>query len=176
MVTVPAVVDACSTNSLGLTILVAHHPPRLSLHSIQDGHELQSIPLEPESALTGVWWLKHTPKPVPEVWKREEIIVRQALCAEICSPDAARLRALYIAKLAPARPFQRLLPTVSGGLTLSGSDRTQVDRGIRIRRPSVPQPHTGAPTCDRVLASAVPQPRAVVHSPVRIRAARRAGR
>lgn len=99
---------------LGLTILVAHQPPRLSLHSIQDGQELQSIPLRVDNShLTGVWWLKNTPQPVPEVWKREELIVRIyiSIC-EHASPTAARFRALDVTQLAAARSVQGLLPAV----------------------------------------------------------------
>ncbi|KIO23930.1 hypothetical protein M407DRAFT_26630 [Tulasnella calospora MUT 4182] len=48
----------------GLQIAVAHDPPRLSFHSVHNGAELRSIPLQiSQKRLDGIWWMQG-PDPV----------------------------------------------------------------------------------------------------------------
>lgn len=62
----------------GQAIALIHHPPRVTVHSVQDGHEEHSPPLVhklSESArLTGVWWLKNEKQTevdsIPDVFRR----------------------------------------------------------------------------------------------------------
>lgn len=63
---------------------MAHHPPRLSLHSIQDGVELSSTVLQTnvdDNHIIGVWWLKDAPvaeRPGPaDPFERKGNIVRR---------------------------------------------------------------------------------------------------
>jgi len=74
----------------GMSILISHHPPRLSIHSIQDGRQERSVsfPLVSNGSatdfrVTGVWWLKHENPPrkepeMPDFFKRNKTIVRFA--------------------------------------------------------------------------------------------------
>ncbi|KAG8875903.1 hypothetical protein FRB97_004639 [Tulasnella sp. 331] len=56
----------------GLEIAVAHHPPRLSIHSVHDGREIRSLlirnpadeSLDPK--LTAVWWLEDAKSAEPD--------------------------------------------------------------------------------------------------------------
>ncbi|KAI9460950.1 anaphase-promoting complex, cyclosome, subunit 4-domain-containing protein [Lactarius psammicola] len=62
----------------GQAIALIHHPPRVTVHSVQDGHEEHSPPLVhklSESArLTGVWWFKNEKQAevdsIPDIFKR----------------------------------------------------------------------------------------------------------
>ena len=46
-----------SNPSIGTVILVAHHPPALTYHSIEDGRILRSLQVfVPDLRLTRVWW------------------------------------------------------------------------------------------------------------------------
>jgi anaphase-promoting complex subunit 4 len=68
---------------LGQSIAVAHNPPRVTLHSIQDGHEERAIPLNLPSKhsirLTGIWWFppekKTTTDNIPDIFQRQGTIV-----------------------------------------------------------------------------------------------------
>ncbi|KAH9985379.1 anaphase-promoting complex, cyclosome, subunit 4-domain-containing protein [Russula compacta] len=62
----------------GQAIALVHHPPRITIHSIQDGREEHSLPfvdrLSESSRLTGVWWLKDEREAevdsIPDIFKR----------------------------------------------------------------------------------------------------------
>ncbi|KIJ27172.1 hypothetical protein M422DRAFT_784993, partial [Sphaerobolus stellatus SS14] len=73
----------------GMSILISHHPPRLSIHSIQDGRQERSVPFPseakgPEFRVTGVWWFKYEnikkkgPE-MPDFFKRNKTIPGSAL-------------------------------------------------------------------------------------------------
>ncbi|KAF8516179.1 anaphase-promoting complex, cyclosome, subunit 4-domain-containing protein [Hysterangium stoloniferum] len=74
----------------GMSILISHHPPRLSIHSIQDGRQERSVSFASTSELpsdfrvTGVWWLKYESPPkkgpeMPDFFKRNKTIPGSAL-------------------------------------------------------------------------------------------------
>jgi anaphase-promoting complex subunit 4 len=67
------------------SIAVAHHPTRVTLHSIQDGREERVLNLKtpPDNlSLTSLWWFEHAKSKVadvvPDIFKRQGIIVREA--------------------------------------------------------------------------------------------------
>jgi anaphase-promoting complex subunit 4 len=73
--------------STGLFIALAHDPPRVTIHSVQDGREQRSLVLpslpEPSAALERLWWFP-APQPfqdaqIPDVFQRNGIVVRQSL-------------------------------------------------------------------------------------------------
>ncbi|KDQ08489.1 hypothetical protein BOTBODRAFT_191754 [Botryobasidium botryosum FD-172 SS1] len=64
--------------ALGLTIVVAHYPPRLSLHSVHDGSEIRSLSLSSSISnlrISGLWWTESEQTPsqdqFPDIFKRE---------------------------------------------------------------------------------------------------------
>ncbi|GJF00486.1 anaphase-promoting complex subunit 4 [Phanerochaete sordida] len=70
-----------------LHIAVAHHPPLVTLHSIQDGREERKLSIprivsESPPKLTHVWWYKEhrqDSKPgIPDIFKRQNIITGSA--------------------------------------------------------------------------------------------------
>ncbi|KLO20277.1 hypothetical protein SCHPADRAFT_918366 [Schizopora paradoxa] len=73
----------------GQTIVVTHNPPRITLHSIQDGSEERSLPISPillhpsPSRLTGVWWFKQERKTdknaLPDMFRRGDVVTGSAL-------------------------------------------------------------------------------------------------
>lgn len=76
------------TVDLGMSILIAHHPPRMSIHSIQDGRLERTVSfrssLSTGSAegfrISNIWWIKHeAPKKkepdMPDFFKRNKTIV-----------------------------------------------------------------------------------------------------
>ena len=61
----------------GQAIALIHHPPRITIHSIQDGREEHSPPfvdqLSESARLTGVWWFNDERQEVdsiPDIFKR----------------------------------------------------------------------------------------------------------
>lgn len=75
---------------VGQSIAVAHDPPRLTLHSIQDGQLERSLPvIAPYASLrqtfkiTGIWWFQEEVKNLknekPDIFKRNGIVVRAFL-------------------------------------------------------------------------------------------------
>jgi anaphase-promoting complex subunit 4 len=61
----------------GQAIALIHHPPRVTIHSIQDGCEEHLLPfvdqLSESARLTGVWWFKDERQKVdsiPDILKR----------------------------------------------------------------------------------------------------------
>ncbi|KAJ3750355.1 anaphase-promoting complex, cyclosome, subunit 4-domain-containing protein [Lentinula detonsa] len=69
----------------GRTIAVAHDPPSITLHSIQDGHSERVIPIPTSDALipqlTDIWWFhqeKPEKSPIPDVFRRNNIITGSA--------------------------------------------------------------------------------------------------
>jgi anaphase-promoting complex subunit 4 len=69
------------------SIAVAHDPPRITLHSVQDGHEEGVLPVKsPDNGhrrsykITGIWWFKDerlvTKASIPDIFRRNGIIVR----------------------------------------------------------------------------------------------------
>ncbi|KAJ7786332.1 anaphase-promoting complex, cyclosome, subunit 4-domain-containing protein [Mycena metata] len=63
----------------GQSIAVAHDPPRVTLHSVQDGHEERSLPLPSLSGhITDVWWFTTektvSVKVIPDIFKRNGLI------------------------------------------------------------------------------------------------------
>jgi anaphase-promoting complex subunit 4 len=74
-------------NPPGQSIAVAHDPPRISLHSIQDGQEERVLAIvTPSNTLrrsfrvTGIWWFQEeqnvTTSSIPDMFKRNNMIVR----------------------------------------------------------------------------------------------------
>lgn len=66
---------------------MAHDPPRISLHSIQDGQEERTLPVSMSLnasrqllRIVGIWWFqqesKVTHSAIPDIFKRNETIVR----------------------------------------------------------------------------------------------------
>ncbi|GJJ09682.1 hypothetical protein Clacol_003906 [Clathrus columnatus] len=84
-------VTAIAWSPDGMSILISHHPPRLSIHSIQDGRQERSVLFSPSSSetfpnfrITNVWWIKFIPPPkkgaeMPDFFKRNETIPGSAL-------------------------------------------------------------------------------------------------
>jgi anaphase-promoting complex subunit 4 len=73
--------------SSGQSIAVAHDPPRITLHSIQDGQEERALPVVTPSntlrrsfCITGLWWFREeqmvTISSIPDMFKRNNTIVR----------------------------------------------------------------------------------------------------
>jgi anaphase-promoting complex subunit 4 len=69
----------------GQSIAVAHDPPRITLHSVQDGIEERSLSVSvsvtsPRLHITGIWWFqeeKHVKESsIPDIFKRNDLIVR----------------------------------------------------------------------------------------------------
>ncbi|KAJ7706158.1 anaphase-promoting complex, cyclosome, subunit 4-domain-containing protein [Mycena rosella] len=66
----------------GQSIAVVHEPPRVTLHSVQDGHEerslLVSTPSEVTRHITNVWWFRTektvSVKAIPDIFKRNGLI------------------------------------------------------------------------------------------------------
>jgi len=88
----------CSKRIAGQTVAVAHKPPRVTLHSIQDGHQERSIPISLElsaigttraSNLSGIWWFmqekKESQSDIPDIFKRGFDIVRTAVLSALGS-------------------------------------------------------------------------------------------
>jgi hypothetical protein len=80
--------------SVGQAIALIHHPPRITIHSIQDGREEHSPPFVdqlPESArLTGVWWFTDERKAevdaIPDIFKRglDIVCLRVNILGDAC--------------------------------------------------------------------------------------------
>ncbi|KAH7911187.1 anaphase-promoting complex, cyclosome, subunit 4-domain-containing protein [Hygrophoropsis aurantiaca] len=77
-------------SSSGQTIAVAHDPPRVTLHSVQDGKVERLLPITPPITLetktiriTGIWWFSgqiDTPyDSIPDIFKRNAITTGSAL-------------------------------------------------------------------------------------------------
>ncbi|KAI0068360.1 hypothetical protein BV25DRAFT_1793503 [Artomyces pyxidatus] len=70
----------------GQTIVLIHHPPRITFHSVQDGHQERYVPMLHElpdiARFTGVWWLlqdKRTQSStIPDIFKRGSNITGSA--------------------------------------------------------------------------------------------------
>ncbi|KAI5124653.1 hypothetical protein M0805_004261 [Coniferiporia weirii] len=86
----PSEVTALNWSPDGQTIVVAHHPSRISLHSLQDGREEHSLSIKhsPSPApstprITGIWWFKRERKSnksdMPDIFRRANIITGSAL-------------------------------------------------------------------------------------------------
>ncbi|KAG7099237.1 hypothetical protein E1B28_001101 [Marasmius oreades] len=74
----------CISPRLGQSIAVAHDPPSITIHSIQDGHEERSLRIEclvrEDFKLTGVWW-RSQEKSVqisPDIFRRNNVITGSA--------------------------------------------------------------------------------------------------
>ena len=94
--------NACSrTIVTGQTIALIHHPPRITVHSVQDGHEEHSPPLvhrlSESTRLTGVWWFKNEKQievnSIPDIFKRGSDIVclrndPEKIDADYCSCES----------------------------------------------------------------------------------------
>ncbi|KAI0793487.1 anaphase-promoting complex, cyclosome, subunit 4-domain-containing protein [Abortiporus biennis] len=72
-------------NPDGTIIAVAHHPPSVTLHSVQDGSQIRSLSItineskqNPVEALKGIWWLpgerEKIKDAVPDIFKRNNDI------------------------------------------------------------------------------------------------------
>ena len=75
----------------GMIIVLTHFPPRISLHSIQNGKEERSLLIAPSPSgptvpprLTGVWWFKNERKTkkdgLPDMFRRGNVVVRSSTC------------------------------------------------------------------------------------------------
>ncbi|GLB36171.1 putative DEAD-domain-containing protein [Lyophyllum shimeji] len=71
----------------GRTIAVVHHPPQVTLHSLQDGTQLLTLPVVPPSAsqtchVVGVWWFRDersaNANSIPDIFKRNDIVTGTA--------------------------------------------------------------------------------------------------
>ncbi|CCM01973.1 uncharacterized protein FIBRA_04046 [Fibroporia radiculosa] len=74
----------------GQSIAAAHNPPRITIHSIQDGHEERSLPVsrtfmsgqKGAAPLVDVWWAAQVKKPVnsiiPDIFRRGDNITGSA--------------------------------------------------------------------------------------------------
>lgn len=69
----------------GQSVAVAHDPPQITLHSIQDGHKQLILPVDPCSTnlsfrLTGLWWFQEEKSTssgsIPDIFKRRGVIVK----------------------------------------------------------------------------------------------------
>ncbi|KAH9946631.1 anaphase-promoting complex, cyclosome, subunit 4-domain-containing protein [Amylocystis lapponica] len=70
------------------TIAIAHEPAKITLHSIQDGHQERAVPLIPplttigRAHLTGIWWFSEEKKEenssIPDIFKRGSNITGSA--------------------------------------------------------------------------------------------------
>jgi len=95
----------------GQAIALIHHPPRITIHSIQDGREEHSPPfvdqLSESARLTGVWWFKDERQAevdsIPDVFKRgldipgsAHTIIKQL---PLLNPVSDNLRALTATQL-----------------------------------------------------------------------------
>jgi len=80
---VPVLLTFCP---LGQSIAVAHDPPRITIHSVQDGHEERFLPVtvpfdsrKRSFHIIGVWWFREektaSPSSIPDIFKRNDIIV-----------------------------------------------------------------------------------------------------
>jgi hypothetical protein len=81
------IIYALTPYSSGQSVAVAHDPPRITLHSIQDGQEERVLPSETASntlrrsyRITGLWWFqeehKVTTSSIPDMFGRNNAIVR----------------------------------------------------------------------------------------------------
>lgn len=67
----------------GQIIGVAHDPPSITLHSVQDGHEEHCLPISTLPGyvyhFTSVWWFHQekvvATKSIPDIFKRNDVIV-----------------------------------------------------------------------------------------------------
>ncbi|KAL5495217.1 hypothetical protein ACEPAI_680 [Sanghuangporus weigelae] len=83
----PDEVTAVNWSPDGQVIVVAHYPPRLSLHSLQNGREEFSLSMQHPSGspsrITGVWWFKKERKSdnkqLPDMFKRGNVVPGSAL-------------------------------------------------------------------------------------------------
>jgi len=117
---------------IGMSILISHHPPRLSIHSIQDGRQERSVPIPPpyysdvrllptaNFRITNVWWLRYEDAKkkgpeMPDFFKRNKTIVSPAPHSPL-APDkyqlvhmhrSARLRTFTVEDAASSGPFKR---------------------------------------------------------------------
>ncbi|KAJ7591382.1 anaphase-promoting complex, cyclosome, subunit 4-domain-containing protein [Mycena floridula] len=69
----------------GQTIAVAHDPPSITLHSVQDGHEERILPPSTSGSpynLTAMWWFRQEKKvetsTIPDIFKRNDVITGTA--------------------------------------------------------------------------------------------------
>ena len=76
--------------ALAQTVAVAHDPPRITIHSVQDGREEGVLtiktPANPHRRpckITGIWWFKEervaTRSSIPDIFRRNGVIVRTIL-------------------------------------------------------------------------------------------------
>ncbi|KAL5535567.1 hypothetical protein ACEPAF_3661 [Sanghuangporus sanghuang] len=86
----PDEVTAVNWSPDGQIIVVAHYPPRLSLHSLQNGREEFSLLIQypsgspsPYPRITGVWWFKRErksdSKQLPDMFRRGNVVPGSAL-------------------------------------------------------------------------------------------------
>jgi anaphase-promoting complex subunit 4 len=62
----------------GRNIMIAHHPPKLTLHSLESGKEIHAIPISlrsPSAKLSAIWWRdipggEHSSEPFPDIVRR----------------------------------------------------------------------------------------------------------
>jgi anaphase-promoting complex subunit 4 len=70
----------------GQSIALAHNPPRITLHSVQDGREERSLPIQSAAPsprrshrLTNIWWFQvekiEKARSIPDIFRRGGVIV-----------------------------------------------------------------------------------------------------
>ncbi|KAF8078603.1 anaphase-promoting complex, cyclosome, subunit 4-domain-containing protein [Lyophyllum atratum] len=69
----------------GQTIAVVHHPPQVTLHSLQDGTKLLTLPTEAPALschIVGAWWFRDersvSAHSIPDIFKRNDIVTGTA--------------------------------------------------------------------------------------------------
>jgi len=99
-----------------MSIAVAHDPPRITLHSIQDGQEEHVLPVVTPSntprrsfRITGVWWFQEEQNvitsSIPDMFRRNNTIVRASNCRQ--SWEVFRFDMIILRQ---GRPIQSLRP------------------------------------------------------------------
>ena len=114
----------------GQAIALIHNPPRITIHSIQDGHEEHSPSfidqLSESSRLTGVWWFKDERQDVdsiPDIFKRGLDIV----CSYV-NTSGTHANRLFCEVRICSFSYQEPTPPGSSFRQLAGAD-------VCIRRP-----------------------------------------
>lgn len=74
------------SSGTGQSVAVAHDPPKITLHSVQDGQKQLTLPVNPSSTtrpfrITGLWWFRDEKltsiNTIPDIFKRRGVIVKR---------------------------------------------------------------------------------------------------
>ena len=98
---------------VGQTIAIAHDPPCITLHSIQDGHEERALFLATSSSeqqyhFTNMWWFRKDrtlkESTIPDIFKRNGVVVSQSLLS------APSVTSSHTVKTGSAHSILNMLP------------------------------------------------------------------